>query len=226
MQIQSSSVISSSPTQVTAAQTSLESSLFFLHTFCAYQLLGRLEGPDDSRHKQLQLIKSFISSSKQSTPQNLLQLGLIALQGSRPNHEAADLALNSCLSSLLASPSPDYHTVSIVIRKLVGLAGFLRGQTDGEAAAFTAYQQAYRIIVGLKEGEYPAEEGKWLATTAWNKAGYAVRLGHVETARKWMKMGLDFAQRLQCMEKYKRAMEECLRSFDEHCCRSDPIDVG
>lgn len=224
MQILSSALLSSSPTQVAAAQSSFEPQLFFLHTISAYRLVGRLDG--DPHHKQLQLIKSFISSSRQCSPQNLLHLGLIALQGPHPNQEAAEAAFNACLSSLLASPSPDYQTVGVVLRKLVGLAGLLKGQADVEDGAYAAYQQAYRIIVGLKEGEYPPEEGKWLAMTAWNKAGLAVRLGQVEAARRWMKMGLDLAQHQQCMERYRGAMEECLRNFDKHCCGSDPIDVG
>ncbi|XP_078434659.1 tetratricopeptide repeat (TPR)-like superfamily protein [Wolffia australiana] len=220
--------LSVSPAQVPAAQNTPDRRFFFLKTFCAYQLLSRLEGLEDSRQRQLRLIKDFISSSNHpGSTQNLLQLGLVALQGACPNHEAAEMALNSCLSALLASLSPDYQMASIVIRKLIGITGLLRGENNGESAAYTAYQQAYRIIVGLKEGEYPAEEGKWLAMTAWNRAGSAVRLGHEETARKWMKMGLDLAQRLLCMDKYRKGMEDCLRSFEERCFNGEkPIDMG
>ena len=42
------------------------------------------------------------------------------------------------------------------------------------------------IIVGLKDGEYPVEEGKWLATTAWNRAALPVKLGQIDVAKKWI----------------------------------------
>ena len=109
------------------------------------------------------------------------------------------------------------------MRKLIGLAGLLRGQADGETAAYTGYRQAYRIIVGLKEGEYPAEEGKWLAMTAWNRAGCAVRLGQVETAMKWMIMGLDLARHLKCMDNYVRGMEESLASFEKQSSNAEAV---
>ncbi|MQM00675.1 hypothetical protein Taro_033415 [Colocasia esculenta] len=225
-QILSSALHSASSTQVAAAKSLFEPQLLFLQTIAAYRLLGRLHG--DPHNQQLQLIKTFISDTRQCSPQNLLHLGLIALQGPHPNQEAAEVALNACLSSLLASPSPDYQIVGVALRNLVGLAEFLEGQGDAEGGgAYAAYQRAYRIMVGLKEGEYPAEEGKWLAMTAWNRAGPAVRLGQVEAARKWMKMGLDLAQQLQSMVRYRGGMEECIINFEKHCSGgTDPIDVG
>ncbi|KAL0902835.1 hypothetical protein M5K25_028491 [Dendrobium thyrsiflorum] len=190
------------------------SSMFFLHTFNTYKLLNRLE---DSRNQQLQLIKRFASTNA-CNPNLLLHIGLFASQGPKPNPEVSEFAFSKCLSSLLESPAPNYKMVSMVLRRLVGIAS-LCAMDDGrrDEAAYTVYRQAYQIIVGLKEGEYPAEEGKWLAMTAWNKSGTAVRLRQVTTARKWMKMGLDLAKRIQGMERYIGGMEECLANFEKVC---------
>lgn len=191
-------------------QTGEESTLIFLHTFNTYQLLNRLD-VNDIRSQQLQLIKNF-ASLKACTPEHLLHLGLAASQGTLPNLDAAEFSLNACLSAALALPSPDYRIISIAIRKLAGL-----GQVHGSDAAYSIYKQAYQIIVGLKEGEYPVEEGKWLAMTAWNKSGMAVRLRQVDTARRWMKMGLDLSRHLPGMNIYTREMEQCFENFEKLC---------
>nr|XP_010909836.1 TPR repeat-containing protein ZIP4 [Elaeis guineensis] len=188
--------------------------LFFLHTYNTYHLLSRLG--NDTRSQQLQLIKSF-ASSKVCTPNHLLQLGFTALKGGRPNLEAAEFALNACLSALLASPSPDYHLISIALRKLVCLSGLQDTEGGKNDGAYRVYRQAYQIIVGLKDGEYPIEEGKWLATTAWNKSGLAVRLHQFNVAERWMKMGLDLARHLKGMEKYREGMEEYFANFEKLC---------
>ncbi|KAH7685119.1 Meiosis specific protein Spo22/ZIP4/TEX11 protein [Dioscorea alata] len=191
-------------------QAGEESTLIFLHTFNTYQLLNRLD-VNDIRSQQLQLIKNF-ASLKACLPEHLLHLGLAASQGALPNLDAAEFSLNACLSAALALPSPDYRIISIAIRKLAGL-----GQVHGNDAAYSIYKQAYQIIVGLKEGEYPVEEGKWLAMTAWNKSGMAVRLRQVDTARRWMKMGLDLSRHLPGMNIYTREMEQCFENFEKLC---------
>jgi len=86
--------------------------------------------------------------------------------------------------------------VGTVLRSLARLTGLLGKDYITSDGAFGAYRQAYQ----LKEGEYPIEEGKWLATTAWNKGGMALRLRQVEVARRWMKMGLDLARHVRGME--------------------------
>ncbi|KAG0497225.1 hypothetical protein HPP92_001916 [Vanilla planifolia] len=189
------------------------SNLCFLHTFNTYQLLNMLD--EDSSNQQLQLTKSF-ASTKACKPHNLLHIGLFACQGRKPNPKVAEFCFSSCLSSLLSSPTPDFQMVSIVLRKLICLANLGRTENKDEEA-YTIYRQAYQIIVGLKEGEYPMEEGKWLAMTAWNKSGTAVRLGQVGMARKWMKMGLDLGRRIPGMENYIRTMEECFAKFEAEC---------
>lgn len=204
----------SSPVQVANDQNAEFSSLFFLHTFNTYHLLNRLN--NDTRSQQLQLIKSF-ASSKACNPNHLLQLGFTASRGGRPNLETADFSLNACLSALLASPSPDYHLISIVLRKLICLSGLQDTEGGKNDGAYRVYRQAYQIIVGLKDGEYPIEEGKWLATTAWNKSGLAVRLHQFNVAERWMKMGLDLARHLKGMEKYVEGMEEYFANFEKLC---------
>lgn len=133
------------------------------------------------------------------------------------NLEAAEFALNACLSMLLASPLPDYQTISTVLRRQAKLAGLVGKDDIKPDGAFAVYRQAYQIIVGLKEGEYPVEEGKWLATTAWNKGGMAIRLQQVEVAKRWMKMGLDLARHVRGMEKYIGGMEESFVNFEKMC---------
>ncbi|OAY73918.1 TPR repeat-containing protein ZIP4 [Ananas comosus] len=206
--------LSSSPSHI-GDQSAENSAFSFLHTYYSYQLCSRIDHVD-SHTQQLQLIKTF-AATKPCLPRHLLQLGLAASQGARPNPEAAEFSLNAALSAFLASPSPEYQSIGIALRKLACLAGY----GDGNDRAYDVYRQAYQIIVGLKDGEYPIEEGKWLAMTAWNKAGFAVRLRQVNVARKWMKMGLDLARHLKGMEQYIAGMEECFASFEKQCGNED-----
>ncbi|RWR81457.1 TPR repeat-containing protein ZIP4 [Cinnamomum micranthum f. kanehirae] len=199
----------STTTQPTDDRATIDPSFFFLHTFNSYHLCRRL---DNSQSQQLHLIKSF-ASSKHCTPQHLLQMGLAASQGPHPNPEAAHFALNSCLTALIASPVPDYQVVALVIRKLIMLAGIRNG--DAENEAYAMYRHACRILVGLKEGEYPAEEGKWLATTAWNRSVLPGRLGQMDAAMRWMKIGLELARHVHNAGGYKECMEECIARIEK-----------
>ncbi|XP_043719623.1 TPR repeat-containing protein ZIP4 [Telopea speciosissima] len=210
----------SSGLQMVNDGAAIEPRIVFIYTFNAYDLRGRLESGGT---QQLQLVKSF-ASSKACTPEYLLQIGLSASQSPRTNPEAANFALNASLSSLLASPSPDYKNIALIIRKLIMLAGFYKGDTDDEV--YSAYKQAYRIMVGLKEGEYPTEEGKWLATTAWNRAAMPVRLGQIAVARRWIKIGLELSRHVQGMEGYRESLEEFVAGFDEKFYGHVEKDVG
>lgn len=187
----------------------LDPDLFFVYTFCAYDIQGRL----NDLKSQLFLVKSF-ASSKASKPHHLLQIGLFASQGPRSNHEVATFALNECLSSFLSSPSPDYQNVALVVRKLVTLTSLHKGDTDDDVV-YAIYKQAYRIMIGLKEGEYPSEEGKWLAMTAWNRAGVPVRLGNIVLGKKWMNVGIEIAKHVSGMETYKACMEDFLFGLEK-----------
>ncbi|KAK9141412.1 hypothetical protein Scep_011093 [Stephania cephalantha] len=198
-----------SGTQHSHELTNIEPKFSFALTFNTYELRSRLGDPGP---QQLLLVKN-LASSKNCTPQCLLQIGLSASAGPHFNPEVADYALNTCLSDLLASPFPDFQTIGIIIRKLIGLAGFRKGNPDEEVHGM--YKQAYRIMVGLKEGEYPVEEAKWLAITAWNRAALPLRLGQLGVAKRWMKIGLDLAQNVAAgMESSKRSMEEFLAGFE------------
>ncbi|KHN40512.1 Testis-expressed sequence 11 protein [Glycine soja] len=182
----------------------IEPELFFIYTFCYYDIQGRL----NDLGSQLLNVKSF-ASSKACKPHHLLQIGLSASQGPRLNHEVACFALNECLSSFLSSAAPDYQNVALVMRKLISNASIHKGDADDDLV-YSMYKQAYRIMVGLKEDEYPIEEGKWLAMTAWNRAAVPVRLGQIEVGKKWMTVGLDIAKHVPGMEAYKECMEEVL----------------
>lgn len=187
----------------------IEPDLFFIYTFTAYDIQGRL---NDSG-SQLFTVKSF-ASSKACKPQSLLQIGLYASQGPWSNHEVATFALNECLSSFLSSPVPDYQNVALVVRKLIIIASIHKGEKDDDLI-YSMYKQAYRIMVGLKEGEYPIEEGKWLAMTAWNRAAVPVRLGQIELGKKWMTVGFDIAKHVSGMEVYKACMEDLLNNLEK-----------
>ncbi|KAL2330128.1 hypothetical protein Fmac_017709 [Flemingia macrophylla] len=185
----------------------IEPELLFIHTFCAYDIQGRL----NDLGSQLLHVRNF-ASSKACKPHHLLQIGLSASQGPRLNHEVASFALNECLSSFLSSPAPDYQNVALVMRKLISIASVYKGDADDDLV-YSMYKQAYRIMVGLKEEEYPIDEGKWLAMTAWNRAAIPVRLGQIEVGKKWMTVGLDIAKHVPGMEAYKACMEEVLGNF-------------
>ncbi|XP_061368567.1 TPR repeat-containing protein ZIP4 [Gastrolobium bilobum] len=187
----------------------IEPDLFFIYTFCAYDIQGRL----NDLGSQLLSVRSF-ASSKACKPQYLLQIGLSASQGPRSNHEVATFALNECLSSFLSSPVPDYQNVALVVRKLIAIASIHKGDKDDDFV-YGMYKQAYGIMVGLKEDEYPIEEGKWLAMTAWNRAAVPVRLGQIEVGKKWMTIGLDIAKHVPGMEAYKACMEDLLNSLEK-----------
>lgn len=92
------------------------------------------------------------------------------------------------------------------------MASVHRGDTDDDAV-YAMYKQAYGIMVGLKDGEYPAEEGKWLAITAWNRAAMPVCLGQTDAARKWMNVGLEVASKVPGMDAYRSCMEDFVAAF-------------
>lgn len=191
--------------------TTVEPDLFFVHTFNAYDIYGRLDncGPQ----QQLHFVKSF-AGSKACDPKHLLQIGLSASRGPRSNPEVASFALNECLSGLLSSPSPGYPDVALIVRRLIALASIHKGDSD-DNAVHNLYKQAYRIMVGLKEGEYPTEEGKWLAMTAWNRVAVPVRLGQVDAAQRWMDAGLELAREVSGMETYRACMEDFATAFNK-----------
>jgi len=97
--------------------------------------------------------------------------------------------------------------VSFVIRKLIGIA-----DTKGEdAEAVGVYKQAHQIIIGMKGGEYPTEEAKWLASTAWNRSGIHVRFNRFHEAEKWMRIGLDLVKLVPSMNRlYGSSMADSL----------------
>ncbi|TVU36215.1 hypothetical protein EJB05_18139, partial [Eragrostis curvula] len=196
-------------TPVTSDQ--LEDNLLFLHTVNFYQILDRM---GTSTHpQQLQLVKSFVAS-KSCTPIHLLKLGKIASESNQPNLQVAEFVLNASITTALASHSPNYGVISAALRNLVCLAGSqdFNGMSD---AAYDVFRQAHQIVVGLRDGEYPSEEGKWLATAAWNKSCLAVRLRQPSIARKWIKMGLDLARNFESMEKCIPFMEEYFERFQK-----------
>lgn len=191
---------------------SFETDLFFMYTLCAYDIQGRL----NDLGSQLLVVKNF-ASSKACNPKYLLQIGLNASQGPRHNHEVAYFVLNECLSALLSSPLPEYQSVALIVRKLIAIANIRRGKADDDAV-YGIYKQAYRIMVGLKDGEYPVEEGKWLAMTAWNRAALPVRLGQIDVAKKWMSVGLGLATHVPGMESYKASMEDFVNGCEKELC--------
>ncbi|CAK9175277.1 unnamed protein product [Ilex paraguariensis] len=147
-------------------------------------------------------ILTLIAAGTRSGDDQITTLGVSASQGPRSNPEVATFCLNTCLSSLLASPLPDYQCVALVLRKRISVAAIHKGNTDDDVV-YGAHKQAYRIMVGLKEGEYRSEEGKWLAMTAWNRAALSVRLGYIESAKKWMDIGLELAGKVPEMQTYR-----------------------
>ncbi|XWS31168.1 hypothetical protein CRYUN_Cryun23aG0053900 [Craigia yunnanensis] len=157
--------------------TTIEADIFFMYVLNAYDMHGRVNNLE-SQH----LVKSF-AGTKACSPQYLLQIGLHASEGPRFNAEVATFALSECLPDFLSSPSPDYQDVALIVRRLITIASIHKGDTDDDAV-LSMYKQAYRIMVGLKEGEYPTEEGTWLAMTAWNRADLPVRMGEIDVAKK------------------------------------------
>ncbi|KAL8139054.1 hypothetical protein V2J09_005055 [Rumex salicifolius] len=187
----------------------IDPSLQFIYTLNSYELYGRLK---DSASQHL-IVKNF-STSKACNPTYLLHIGVTASQGPFSNPEVATFALSSCLPSLLASLEPDYQNVALAIRRLITVSGVYNGEKDDETI-YGLYKQAYRIMVGLKESEFPVDEGKWLATTAWNRASCSMRLGHDKSAKKWMAIGLDLAMNVPGMDSYKASMEEFVSEFEK-----------
>ncbi|KAL3653242.1 hypothetical protein CASFOL_002923 [Castilleja foliolosa] len=200
----------------------IEPNFFFVYTWSAFDLYSRLS---DMATQQLQLVKIF-ANSKSCDPKHLLQIGLEASQGPRSNHEVATFALNTCLASLLASPSPDYQNVALVLRKLISMGTVHKGDPDNESV-MEMYKHAFRIMVGLREGEYPIEEAKWLATTAWNRAAVPVKIGEIDTAKKWMSIGLELAMKVPGLQMYRSSMEDYLAGFEKKLnAESRPVAVS
>ncbi|KAL5220384.1 hypothetical protein ABZP36_025097 [Zizania latifolia] len=196
---------------VPVASDQLEANNFlYLHTFNSYQLFGRMGTPAYSQ--QLQLVKSF-ASSKACTPDHLLKFGVTASKGALPNLLVAEFALKASITAALASQSPNYRVISCALRKLACLAGLQDLNGSKSDAAYDVFRQAYQIVVGLRDGEYPAEEGQWLATTAWNMSCLPARLRQAKVARKWMKMGLDLARHLDSMKERIPFMQKYFEDF-------------
>ncbi|RID59810.1 hypothetical protein BRARA_F03009, partial [Brassica rapa] len=186
----------------------MEPELIFMYTLTAYEIHGRL----NNSAFQLLVVKTF-AGSKSCNYNYLLQLGIFASQSPRSNPDVSTFALNECLSALIASASPNYPTIALIIRKLIALSSVHKGDTEDGEAIQKMYKQACRIMVGLKEGEYPTDEGKWLAMTAWNRAALPVRLGQLETAKKWLSIGLEIAEKVSGMDTYRACMEDFLGGF-------------
>ncbi|XP_051227500.1 TPR repeat-containing protein ZIP4 [Lolium perenne] len=182
----------------------------FLHTFSSYYLLDRMD--TSTRPQQLQLVKNF-ATSKACTPDHLLTLGVTASKGTPPNLLVAEFSLKASINAALASQSPNYRVISIALRNLACLAALQDLSGSESDAVYDVYRQAYKIVVGLRDGEYPSEEGQWLATTAWNKSYLSRRLNQASVARKWMKMGLDLSRHLENMKQYIASMEQSFESF-------------
>ncbi|KAI3810878.1 hypothetical protein L1987_20501 [Smallanthus sonchifolius] len=197
--------------------TMIEPHFYFIYTLSAYDLYTRI---NDTESKQLLLIKNY-ANSKYCNTNHLLQIGLNASEGPRPNTEVATFCLNTCVSLLLSSSTPDYQTVALVLRKLITITSIHKCNADDDGV-YGMYKKAYRIMVGLKAGEYPVEEGKWLAMTAWNRAALPVRLGQVVEAKKWMDMGLELAGRVAGMDTYKSCMEDFVSGGRKESSESGP----
>lgn len=189
--------------------TTIEPDFFFMYVLNAYDMHGRL----NNLESQQDIVKNF-AVTKACSPHYLLQIGLNASEGPRFNAEVATFALSECLSGFLSSPSPDYQNVALIVRRLIAIASIHKGDSDDDAV-LGMYKQAYRIMVGLKEGEYPTEEGKWLAMTAWNRAALPVRMGHIDVAKKWMNAGLELARKVVGMETYQACMEDYVAGFEK-----------
>lgn len=190
--------------------TTIEPNIHFMYTWSAYELYAR---QSDTGQKQLLLMKGF-ASSKSCNTKHLLQIGIDASQGPRSNPEVAAFALSTCLSAVLSSSSPDYPVVALIIRKLISINSIFKEDKDDDSVS-ELYRRAYRIMVGLKDGEYPTEEAKWLSMTAWNRAAIPVRLGQNEEAKKWMSIGLELAKKVQGMQTYRSCMEDFIAEFEK-----------
>ncbi|EPS68179.1 hypothetical protein M569_06585, partial [Genlisea aurea] len=190
----------------------IEPHFFFLYTWAAFDLYSRLS---DTGPQQLQLVKE-LANFRSLNPKHLLHIGFEASQGPRGNPEVAAFALNTSLSTFLSSSTPDYQTVAEIIRKLISVAAVHRTDPDDDdSSVMEIYKQAYRMMVGLKEGEYPIEEAKWLAMTAWNRAAVPLKLGQIGSALKWMKFGLEIAMKVPSMNNYRSCMEEHLSGIQK-----------
>ncbi|XP_047318884.1 TPR repeat-containing protein ZIP4 [Impatiens glandulifera] len=188
----------------------------FIYTVQMFNIRIQLNGVEP---QQLQLVKSF-ADSKSCNPTNLIQIGFRALDGAHSNHEVAEFALTTGLSSLLASTQPDYQTIALVLRKLIELSSIHHKGRDNDDSdddvVYGMYKQAHRIMIGLKEGEYPVKEGKWLAMTAWNRGGIPLRVGQVDIAKRWMDIGLDLAKKVHGMDNYLSCMNDFVARLEKH----------
>ncbi|KAK1421769.1 hypothetical protein QVD17_24384 [Tagetes erecta] len=204
--------------------TMIEPHFYFIYTSSAYDLYTRI---NDSESKQLLLIKNY-ANSKYCNTNDLLQIGLNASEGLRPNTEVATFCFNTCISLLLSSSSPNYQTVALILRKLITITNVHKcnADDDDDDGVYVMYKKAYRIMVGLKTGEYPVEEGKWLAMTAWNRAALPVRLGQMVEAKKWMDMGLELAGRVVGMDTYKSCMEDFVSAVEKKVQSQGHLIVG
>ncbi|KAH9315054.1 hypothetical protein KI387_023681 [Taxus chinensis] len=173
-----------------------------------FEIRGRM-----GEHKiQLQILKQC-RDMKACKAEFLLKMGLQSstecckCESGCEKMEVAGAAFNACLNMALSSPFPDYKMVSLAIRKLVGI---MDAKCE-EEECLGVYRQAHQIIIGMKSGEYPTEEAKWLVSTAWNRSGIHVRFNRLGEAEKWMRMGLDLVKHVPMMHhRYSPSMLDTL----------------
>ncbi|CAM6095980.1 unnamed protein product [Calypogeia fissa] len=138
-------------------------------------------------------------------------------------NEVISTAYRLGLKSFLASPSPDYKLVAMIVRKLITLAD--QHCKDGPGV-MAVYKHAKEILAGLDSDEYPREELHWLVATSWNRAGLQVKFLRFSVAEPWMKLAIDLANYDPHMENRKLSMIDTLKEVRQNTGNQSPMPDG
>ncbi|CAM6089602.1 unnamed protein product [Calypogeia fissa] len=138
-------------------------------------------------------------------------------------NEVISTAYRLGLKSFLASPSPDYKLVAMIVRKLITLAD--QHCKDGPGV-MAVYKHAKEILAGLDSDEYPREELQWLVATSWNRAGLQVKFLRFSVAEPWMKLAIDLANYDPRMENRKLSMIDTLKEVRQNTGNQSPMANG
>lgn len=104
-------------------------------------------------------------------------------------NEMAALLLNAAVDFRLRTTNDDLVEVAITLRQLIGTE-VARGELGNRS--FQALSRATGLIKEKAEA-YPADERRWLAATAWDRAQMLGRTNKKAEAKRWAQSAIDIA---------------------------------
>ncbi len=113
-------------------------------------------------------------------------------------NEMASSLLNSIVDRLLVVDEPDIADLALTLRELIRTE-LARGELGNRAVL--AFSRAVGVLTENK-GKYPSEEVRWLAATAWDRAGMLFMANRQSEAMHWADMAMEVAATDKALQTY------------------------